>query len=223
MLLAGDDLLAPDRLADRAAAIAGSAPRVATCRYRTFSEVPAWDGIVLPRLGGRDQVAGGAISLNRAFADLAFPIPESLPNEDTWLRACVLLLGLRPERLPGIGLHYRIHSGNDTGTMRPFAEVDAGIRARAAAWALARDRLGDRATPEGRARVAAILRAEAARAKGQWWRLAVMPGLDRADRAIHLANATPWLFALKQAAVAAARPFRNRSAAAAPGAGGHSR
>lgn len=205
VLLGGDDLLVPETLPGRVAAVAGPGPRAAMCRYLTFSDVPAWDGILLPRFAGRDQVAGGAISFNRAFADRAFPIPEALPNEDTWLRACCLLLGVRPARLDAVGLRYRIHAGNDTGTMRPFSEVDAGIRARAGAFAaaLACDRL---AGPEaGRDRLRVLAEAEAARAAGRWWRLLWMRGLDRADRAIHLANATPWLYAAKGALVARGR------------------
>src|SRR5699024_8248425 len=86
VLLAGDDLLVSDMLSARIAAVDGPTPAVAQCRYVSFSDDPRYDGIVFPRRAREEHLAGGATTFNRAFAELYFPIPEELPNEDTWLR-----------------------------------------------------------------------------------------------------------------------------------------
>lgn len=209
ILLGGDDLIVSELLRPRADAVKDKrGPAVAMCRFRTFSDVKSWDGILLPRFQGGTQIAGGAISLNRAFADIAFPIPEELPNEDTWLRAVTILLDLTVTPLSGIGLHYRIHAGNDTGLMRPYAQVDADMAARARALELALTRLPMHATAAGSDRLKTLIQAEEARTNARWWRLATMPGLSGPDRATHLGNAGPGAFALKQSLIRAKRWIR---------------
>lgn len=197
VLLAGDDLLVSDLLAARVAAVAETAPAVAQCRYRSFSDDPRHHGILFPRRGRQTHLAGGATSFNRAFADLYFPIPEDLPNEDTWLRAVAMLFGARFRFIDAIGLHYRIHAGNSTGPTLDFAQTSHGLGGRHRAFDLALRRFPQAGTPAGRAGLEALVRAERHRAAGRWWRLVGMRGLPRADRGVFLMNATPWLFAFK--------------------------
>ena len=198
ILLAGDDLLVAEALPARVAAVAGPGPRLAQCRYRSFSDShPELAGVDFPRPGMHDHLAGGAISFNRAFAALYFPIPETLPNEDTWLRAIALLLALPVDFIDRLGLHYRIHAGNSVGPLRSFAEIDRNLRRRNAAHALALAQFGPMGTPAGRARLEALIRAEELRAARHWAAIPFVRGLSPVDRATLLANATPWLHALK--------------------------
>jgi glycosyltransferase involved in cell wall biosynthesis len=198
ILLAGDDLLASDALAARVKAVAGPGPQLAQCRYRSFSDThPELADVEFPRPGMLDHVAGGAVSFNHDFARLYFPIPEVLPNEDTWLRALTLAMQLPIATVDCLGLHYRIHEGNSVGPLRSFAEIDRNLRQRNAAYAIALERFGEQATLEGRARLQALVRAERHRAAGHWEEILFSRGLSRSDRAMMLANATPWLHALK--------------------------
>lgn len=202
ILLAGDDLLVSEALRARTAAVVGTTPMVAQCLYRSFSHShPDLAGVTFPRAGMEDHIAGGAVSFNRAFAELYFPIPEQLPNEDTWLRAVVLILGLQIRPVRQLGLHYRIHAGNAVGPLRSFAEVDRNLQLRHAAYGLALDRLKPQATAEGRARLTAIVRAERYRKTWRWMLIPFLRGLGRSDRAVFLANSTAWLHALKSKAL----------------------
>lgn len=196
VFLAGDDLLVSEVLPARMAAIAGPEPAVALCRYRSFSDMPAHDGTLFPRPGREDHLAGGATSFNRAFAGMYFPIPEDLPNEDSWLRAIAILFSLPVTFIDQIGLHYRIHERNSTGPSLDFARTNEGLARRHAAFALALDRF-DGATAAGRDRLAALVRAEACRARRDWLGVLRAKNLPSGDRSVFLANSTPWLFWIK--------------------------
>lgn len=198
LFLAGDDLLVSEALPDRISAITAAGPRLAQCRYRTFSEaVPGSGGTEYPRSLRHDHLAGGAVSFNRAFAGLYFPIPEQLVNEDTWLRAVMIAFGISLAFVDRLGLHYRIHDGNSVGPRRSFAETDRNLRLRHRAFSLAAERFADKAGAAGLARLAALAQAEQLRAKRRWVSLLFLPGLQRHDRLTMLANATPWLYFLK--------------------------
>lgn len=197
VLLAGDDLLVSDLLPLRIAAVEAAVPAVAQCRYRSFSDDPRHDGILFPRRGRENHLAGGATSFNRAFADLYFPIPEDLPNEDTWLRAVWMLFEARFRFIDKVGLHYRIHKGNSTGPTLDFAQTSRGLSGRHRAFGLVLQRFPKAGGTGGRARLEALAAAEEHRAAGRWWRLLAMTGLPMPDRGVFLVNATPWLFALK--------------------------
>lgn len=198
VFLAGDDLIVSETIADRAAAVSGPGMQLAQCRYRSFSDShPVLAGIDFPRPGRRDHLAGGAVSFNRDFAALYFPIPEELPNEDTWLHAIALIFALPVHFIDRLGLHYRIHAGNSVGPCRSFAETDRNLRRRNPAYAIALDRFRDRAVASGTTRLEALVKGEALRAAGRWPRILALPGLSRGDRVMLLANAQPWLYALK--------------------------
>ena len=207
VLLGGDDLLVPDSFTARVTPLATSEPAVLACRYLTMSEDPGLDGILMPRSIQDDHIAGGATSFNRPFADRYFPIPSELPNEDTWLRAVILRDGIRVQRINSVGLRYRLHEGNSTGQSRPFEQVDEALRRRHAAYRLA---LESHAVParEGQARLAALVRAEALRAKGSWYAIPFVRGLSRGDKVTCMANSRRWLYALKTRVVRRRSPKR---------------
>lgn len=198
MFLGGDDLLVSDALAARSSAVRGHKPLLAQCRYRTFSETdPHLAGVDFPRRGKHDHIAGGAVSFNLAFAEIYFPIPDELPNEDTWLRALIILFDISIKSLDQLGLHYRIHPGNSVGPFRSFSDIDENLRRRHVAYGLALSRFGSAGTPRGRRRLATLAWAETRRSQGDWVALLTSRGLGWHDRHVMIANATPWLFWLK--------------------------
>lgn len=171
---------------------------LAQCRYRTFSEInPRIAGIEFPRAGKSDHIAGGAASFNRAFANIYFPIPEELPNEDTWLRALAIIFEVPIKFVDRLGLHYRMHPGNTVGPFRSFSEIDENLRRRHAAYDLALSQFGAAGTPLGRRRLAALSSAEARRSRRNWLALVATLDIELHDRQVMLANATPWLYWLK--------------------------
>lgn len=198
IFLAGDDLVVSESLRKRVSAVSSDSPKVAQCRYRSFSDNPAYDGTLFPRRGRRDHLAGGATSFNHSFAELYFPIPAQLPNEDTWLRAITLLFDVPIESINAVGLHYRIHEGNSLAPSLTFGEITARLERRHAAFGLALKHFPTGGTPSGRNRLKSLAKAEGYRANGRCSRLLVTRGLPRSDRIVFLANASPVLYRFKQ-------------------------
>lgn len=211
LLVGGDDRLVSAALPARIDAVRAGEPAVALCRYVSFSDNPALDGIVYPRRGREDHLAGGATSFNRAFADLYFPIPTELPNEDTWLRAVAILFGVRHRFIDTIGLEYRLHAGNSTGLTRSFAQTDEVLRRRHAAFGIALRSFPGKGTEDGRARLGLLERAEKLRAARRWLRIAALRGLEPGDRTVMLVNSAGWLYALKMRVVPWLKGVRGNS------------
>jgi glycosyltransferase involved in cell wall biosynthesis len=191
ILLAGDDIIVPELLLSRARAVVCDRPRIATCFYQTFSDDPRFHGIVLPRRTQPNRVVGGVTSFNRAFADLYFPIPEQLPNEDTWLRAVALLYSVEHHHIPAVGLNYRIHSGNSGGPLHSFRHATRWMASRQDAYSLALAK--ENGTEAGRRRLASIVEAERLRRMGRWHRIPWIRDLERGDMLMMIMNSN-WLF-----------------------------
>jgi glycosyltransferase involved in cell wall biosynthesis len=126
ILFAGDDLLVAEVLEQRIAPLRalGDTPAVTFCKLRSFSEQEKYDGMVLPKAAGVGLESGGCIAFNRAFGGLAFPIPEMLANEDSWLMLQVRFRGVQVIHVPEVGLLYRIHPSNSYRRGAPFAQVN---------------------------------------------------------------------------------------------------
>lgn len=199
VLLGGDDLVIPHVLAARTAPLLAPEPRVVTCRYQTISSDKELDGHILPRGIQSDHIAGGASSFNGAFADLYFPIPENLPNEDTWLRAVVLRDAVPVERIEQIGLLYRLHAGNTMGQDRPFKQASQALRERHQAYEIAA--LTGKQNSMGLRRLDALCRAERMRTAGRWYAIPFIPYLSRGDIVTNLVNSREWIYLIKSRAI----------------------
>ncbi|MAF75511.1 MAG: hypothetical protein CMF17_06580 [Idiomarinaceae bacterium] len=115
IFLAGDDELVSEVLVDRVKvlqSVTKGKPSVSRCRIRTFSLNPRFDGVIYPKDEGKGSDSGGAICMNKDFANLVFPIPECLPNEDTWISLHSLYFDVSIRNISSIGLNYRIHEQN---------------------------------------------------------------------------------------------------------------
>lgn len=202
IMLAGDDLLLSELLPSRVTAVMGPEPRLAQCGYLTFwDQSPEREGVEYSARGSGDHIAGGAASFNKAFAEIYFPIPEDLPNEDTWLRAVAIATETPIIPVEGIGLFYRIHPGNSVGPSRTFSETDQNLHQRHQAFNLACQRFSATLKPKGASRLATLAHAEKLRRRRSLLQLLMVRGLSRRDRATFIANASPVLYALKRRGV----------------------
>jgi glycosyltransferase involved in cell wall biosynthesis len=119
-LFAGDDIMPPGSLHARVAAVesAGqSRPVFGLAKVRTLSERSRFDGVVVPKTPGVGNPSGQSTLLNRSAVGRVFPVPETLPNEDTWIGLAVRLL---PEadviHSDVVACDWRIHAGNTSPT-----------------------------------------------------------------------------------------------------------
>ena len=112
---AADDRLPRESLAERLAVLEGApANCYSTCRLKTFSADPKYDGILFPRSLTRPNYSGGSLLFSRTLAERVFPLPEAQPNEDTWTALHLRAFGHRRHVAKPLYL-YRIHENNSYG------------------------------------------------------------------------------------------------------------
>lgn len=87
-LFAGDDIMPEGSLAKRLSVVKEcdfNLPVVGLSKIRTLSEDPKLNGIIKPSANMQGSYSGQSPLMSRGLINLVFPVPESLPNEDTWL------------------------------------------------------------------------------------------------------------------------------------------
>lgn len=112
---AADDIYARNNLSLRLDAILGKGNELySTCLLKTFSENSKYDGLVFPKNVKTPNFSGGSIFFGRHLAQYIFPIPDFLPNEDTWASLCLRFFGSNIHISEALYL-YRIHLNNSNG------------------------------------------------------------------------------------------------------------
>lgn len=119
-LFAGDDIMPAGSLHARLAAVqpaGNSHPVFGLAKIRTLSERSRFDGVIVPKSPGVGNPSGSSTLMNRFAVGRVFPIPEALPNEDTWIGLAVRLL---PEadvvHSDVVACDWRVHAGNTSPT-----------------------------------------------------------------------------------------------------------
>lgn len=145
-LFAGDDVMPPGSLAARFHAFQSESDDTAFVglnKLTVMSKNRRVDGQLIPRARGQGAMSGASMMMNRMAVRKIFPIPEELPNEDTWMQLCVRHFGeLRVGHSDVVCCHWRLHSGNSINALEPFDIYSGKVaaRARAAPLFLARHR-----------------------------------------------------------------------------------
>ncbi|PZP07980.1 Glycosyl transferase family 2 [Pseudomonas sp. NFPP10] len=113
ILLAADDLLIAESIHERIAPIqAVDKPQISYCKLKSFSADSKYNAMTLPKNPTLGLESGGCMAFNRSFAQLAFPIPSFLPNEDVWMMLHARYSSVEATHTPTIGISYRIHENN---------------------------------------------------------------------------------------------------------------
>ncbi len=136
-LFAGDDVMPPESLAKRLAAVEVHKKERATvglCRLVTMSEDQSQDGHVVPKSSKKGGFTGTSYLMNAASISMLFPIPEHLPNEDTWLQIGMQHLDIDLIHNGIIGNKWRVHSGNSINMQMSFSEYNSKLTPRMAAF-----------------------------------------------------------------------------------------
>jgi glycosyltransferase involved in cell wall biosynthesis len=192
-IFAGDDLMPAGSLAARwqlLRDLSADRPVVGLCKLVTMSEVRRFDGHVVPRAPGRGALSGVSPLMNSKALAKIVPVPEGLPNEDTWMELAVL-------HFPGwtiihsdiIGCQWRLHEGNSINMMAPFVEYNRKITARMKALTLFDEKYGHE-LGENRKELRGKIDCEAQRVAGSIWGVLRSPvGLVDKLRALSITNA----------------------------------
>jgi len=191
-IFAGDDVMPAGSLAARWQAVkevASDSPVVGLCRLVTMSEVKSQDGVVVPKDPNRGGLTGVSYLMDQRALEELFPVPESLPNEDTWLETGVLHFNLTLVHSGVIGCKWRVHSGNSINMLVPYSEFNRRITPRMRAYSLFLEEQGAALSQESRRRLQAKVECEEGRKSGNLVRI-LRSGASPVDklRAISLSN-----------------------------------
>lgn len=198
-IFAGDDLMPAGSLAARLAMVSSlpdTDPVVGLCKLVTMSEIKRYDGHIVPRRPGRGALSGISPFMNQLALHTIFPVPETLPNEDTWMELAVLHLPrLVVVHSDIIGCQWRVHAGNSINMLVPFPDYNRKITARLKAYALFleqhRQDLGD----SGRHELEAKVTCERHRAAGSMLGVLTSPvGFVDRLRALSITNSALYNF-----------------------------
>jgi glycosyltransferase involved in cell wall biosynthesis len=193
-IFAGDDVMPVGSLAARFACVrqlSDSAPVVGLCKLVTMSKHARFNGQLIPRRSGQSALSGVSPLMNRLALKSIFPVPENLPNEDTWMELAVL-------HMPNwtivhsdiIGCQWRVHEGNSINMMGSFADYNRKITVRMQAFSLFFERHGSQLDARQQCVLKGKVQCEAARAKGSVWGVLTSPvGLTDRLRALSSTNA----------------------------------
>jgi glycosyltransferase involved in cell wall biosynthesis len=193
-IFAGDDLMPEDSLAARWARVKDypdDRPVVGLCKLISMSEDNRFDGHVVPRAPGRGVLTGISPLMNRLALHKMFPVPESLPNEDTWMELAVLYFpDWVIDHCDVIGCKWRVHQGNSINMTVPFDEYNRKISLRMTALPMFLEKYGGELGAENGKALDARIACEDARLRGSALGVLLSPvGLVDRLRALSITNA----------------------------------
>ena len=170
--LGGDDILPVDSIEKRLAHIAKQGKDDKQCaafgQLLMFSEDSTYNNIRIPANGSNGHISGGTLIMNRKLAEQVFPIPNSLPNEDTWTRLCIENLADIVSDVPFVVLKYRIHSANSHRRSMLFSEMNEFLHKRYSALSLFYNMYASDLSQKKRNLLESAIEVEELRYSGAW-------------------------------------------------------
>ena len=139
-LFAGDDIMPSGSLHQRYLALSGiptDQPAAGLSKIKILSDDITLNGKIVPRRKGHGSLSGQSPLMNRMTTELLFPIPEILPNEDTWLEIAfsdTKLIKLIHSDI--ICCNWRMHAGNSVGLKIPYSKYKPKLVLRRSAYGI---------------------------------------------------------------------------------------
>lgn len=200
-IFAGDDIMPSGSLAARWGAVRDlpdDIPGVGLCKLTTMSEDKRLDGHLVPRKRGRGALSGASPLMNHRAVEKIFPVPEFLPNEDTWMEIAILHYpGWNIVHSDIIGWNWRLHSGNSINLLVAFPEYNKKITARLRAYSLFYEAHRTELDDEGRRTLLAKVECEKSRAAGNMFGV-ILSSVGMIDKLRALAITNSFLYEIRR-------------------------
>ncbi|SEN84238.1 glycosyltransferase family 2 protein [Brachymonas denitrificans] len=123
-LFAGDDIMPEGSLWARYMMVKDNSPDelvVGLSKLQVMSEDKSKDGMVIPRKKGVGGYSGVSFMMSRGMLGEIFPVPDFLPNEDTWMELAAKHLDKVKIINSGIvACKWRMHQDNSKSMTMPF-------------------------------------------------------------------------------------------------------
>jgi hypothetical protein len=173
-------------------------PVVGLCKLITMSMIKQFDGHLVPRRAGRGALSGVSPLMNRLVLDKIFPVPEMLPNEDTWMELAITNFpNWRVVHSDVVGCAWRVHEGNSINMLSSFDEYNARITSRIRAVPLFYEQFGPELTEESRRRLRARIECEQSRIQGNIVRI-LSSKVSLVDKLRSLSIANRFFYGIRQ-------------------------
>lgn len=129
---AGDDLLEPDSVQNRISPLKGKPDEkiASVSKLCTFSSIKKFNGIITPRAKDKGTMIGGTIFMTRKMAEIVFPLPGNIHNEDKWTVLNLNYFADHIYHVPVVTIKYRIHLQNSSSRTDPFRKKNISMHKR---------------------------------------------------------------------------------------------
>lgn len=195
VLFAGDDILPADSIAQRVALLADGQTHVATGKVKSFSTLAKYDGLVLPKKG--PSLGGGATAFSRAFSNIMFPIPDQLPNEDSWTKLHIDAFAGTVAWNDRVIHYYRIHDGNSMAFGSSFQCKRLLLDKRSLAFQLFLEKYQHTLSASALLQVQALVRLHQLRSAGNFWGILRLPHIPLKQKSAAISYCNPFFYAIR--------------------------
>lgn len=198
--IGADDFLPPDALEDWTSLVAGVDPNqrvAARGRLKMTSDLKKYDGLVLPKSLKVRNFSGPLALQSQALFATILPIPETLPNEDTWWTLCIEHFATEMHFTEDIIVNYRVHQGNSISRTTGFSTFNEKYHDRQASVGLFLSRFRPRLTSVNIANLVRRIEIEEMRYSGRSLQILTVKGVGLNDRIRALVFSNPQLYRLK--------------------------
>jgi len=166
---AGDDLMPAGSLAARFEKVKEydiNEAVVGLCKLITMSENKKFDGHLVPKRAGKGGLTGVSYMMSRSVVSEIFPVPESLPNEDTWMELAVTYFDWTIVHSDIVGCQWRVHSGNSINMLGDYESYNKKLTPRMSAIRMFYDMHGSKLSARAKEKLYQNVLCEECRVKG---------------------------------------------------------
>jgi glycosyltransferase involved in cell wall biosynthesis len=169
-LFAGDDIMPEGSLFRRWEIVKNQTDSsfvVGLSKLISMSTNKKFDGQIVPKEKGVGGFTGTSYLMGRDALNKIFPVPESLPNEDSWMYYAISMLPeIKIIHSDIISNNWRVHDGNSINFMVDFATYNSKITPRMKAPYLFLEKFEGELTEKTRKKLKEEIKCEEKRLKG---------------------------------------------------------
>jgi glycosyltransferase involved in cell wall biosynthesis len=199
-IFAGDDIMPQNSLRKRLESIQNlgqDSAIVGLSKLICMSDDKTIDGMIIPRAKGKSSLSGVSPLMNRKAVELIFPVPEQLPNEDTWMDLCITFYDqIQSIHTDIICCKWRHHSGNSINHMLSYDEFSTRLGVRLEAYSLFENMNAEKLSDVNRRQIRARVKCETARRARSILGI-LLSGCPAKHKFRMLASANPFLYSIR--------------------------
>lgn len=162
----------------------------------TFSTDRKFNNILIPRKN-IPNLSGGAIMFQKQISTKIFPLPEFLPNEDTWARLVINKYASEIKVSSEIVLQYRVHEGNSIRKDEIFEIFSKRLHERTKAYEVFKEKFDKELSTEEKHILEEKIELEKIRYEGDWKKILAFKNCSMREKIRNLVYSNKFLYKQK--------------------------